>query len=535
MGGEEEAKRHRPLPHVRWRLVRYLTLAVGCLLALRYNTQSSSRLNPTNELHATASSVLPTSLQSGLLATATPLSSTSPPPPAPPPVENSRTICVTLARTHQVVPGVSWGSLSDPNEQARWKRLQCDTILEPSDLLGVQTFPQRRQQQQRGGNWVQPALGGTRRAGGGGPPVVPVYSLGLAGYRVFRIPALVRAARSLLAFAEARPTVDDHGHIDLVVRKSTDGGRTWGPVVVVASGAQTRQTIGNPVPIWLPRTGELLLLFCSNAAHLTEDAIRDGKLGGTGGRRVWLTKSLDAGGNWSAPRELTDQVKRPSWTWYATGPGGALTLRNGTIVVPCTHAEGVAPVGGGADFSHVLLSHDGGASWELGGSSLDAHTNECALAQLSDGRLLLNSRDLSMRRTRVLQTSTDGGYSWSAPSRAAALPESPPRGCHGSMASTPSGERLFFAAPSSPLSRADITLRQSDDGGATWSPVLPLHRGPSAYSSMRLLPDGIHLGILYERGESAASFFAQRIVYCRVDISGIAAAMNGTRREEVPR
>ena len=53
------------------------------------------------------------------------------------------------------------------------------------------------------------------------------------------------------------------------------------------------------------------------------------KVAAGAGRRVWLIRSDDGGAAWSAPREITSQVKRPGWTWYATGPGGGLVLRNG--------------------------------------------------------------------------------------------------------------------------------------------------------------------------------------------------------------
>ena len=136
-----------------------------------------------------------------------------------------------------------------------------------------------------------------------------VFFNGLGRYKVFRIPALCRTANALLAFAEARPTVDDHGKIDLVLRRSTDGGRTWSDLVVVARGDETSESIGNPVPISLGGGGkfgfgEIVLLYCSNAAHLTEDAIRGGATAG-GGRRVWLRRSFDAGLKWTQPVELT--------------------------------------------------------------------------------------------------------------------------------------------------------------------------------------------------------------------------------------
>ena len=345
-----------------------------------------------------------------------------------------------------------------------------------------------------------------------------VFFNGLGRYKVFRIPALCRTANALLAFAEARPTVDDHGKIDLVLRRSTDGGRTWSDLVVVARGDETGESIGNPVPISLGGGGkfgfgEIVLLYCSNAAHLTEDAIRGGATAG-GGRRVWLRRSFDAGLNWTQPVELTSHVKRPGWTWYATGPGGAIVLRNGTIVVPATHADGVGLLASGRDHSHVLLSHDSGATWTLGGDGV-THTNEATVAELPDGSVLLNARNLSPARRRVLQRSNDGGLHWSQPWMTEELSESPPRGCHGSMVGD-AGGRIFFAAPSSPTARAQLTLRRSDDGGKTWPRQMLLHNGPSAYSSMRLSPNGRAIHILYERGETPSAFFAAKVVFERI-------------------
>ena len=43
-----------------------------------------------------------------------------------------------------------------------------------------------------------------------------VYTAGLGGYRFFRIPVLLRAGEALLAFAEGRPTLRDHGSIEIV-------------------------------------------------------------------------------------------------------------------------------------------------------------------------------------------------------------------------------------------------------------------------------------------------------------------------------
>ena len=349
--------------------------------------------------------------------------------------------------------------------------------------------------------------------------VTAVYYRGLdRRYPVFRIPALVRVGDELLAFAEARPTVDDHGRIDLVVRRSVDGGQTWGPLSVVVRGQD--EAIGNPVPVVIPRasgTADVLLVYCSNPANVNEDTIRAGVAGAT--RRVWMVRSGDGGVTWSAPAELTSAVKRVGWTWYATGPGGAVVTAGSdgnaaTITIPATHADGPGPIGSGLDHSHVLISTDSGSSWRLGGDALN-HTNEATIAALPDGTLLLNSRDLSPLRRRVLQLSHDGGATWSELWRTTELTEPPPRGCHGSMVAAQGS--LFFTGLASTAARARLSLWRSVDGGHTWPWSRLLHAGPAAYSSMRVLANGT-LGVLYERGESRFAFFAQRIVFERIEL-----------------
>ena len=360
-----------------------------------------------------------------------------------------------------------------------------------------------------------------------------VYWGGLAGYRVFRIPVLTRAGRQLLAFAEARPTLRDHGRIDIVLRRSTDAGSTWGPVERVFNAddiSMTDATVGNPVPIYLSRSRELILVFCSNAGRSSERAIRRGSVSREASRRVWMSRSLTMGSNWSAPIELTAAVKQPGWTWYATGPGGGIRMRNGTLVIPATHAaQATRKQPGGWDHSHVLLSDDDGASWHVGGSAAPG-TNEATVAQLADGSLLLNARNLlkSTGGRRVLQASADGGHSWSAPwadehLREPVNPPLMPAGCHGSMLATRRGARVWYTGLGTDgRQRLNLTLHGSSDSGHTWPYMQLLHHGPSGYSSLSRLPANrfapVTIGVLYESG-SAREHYAKRILFRKLDVS----------------
>ena len=140
---------------------------------------------------------------------------------------------------------------------------------------------------------------------------VDVFQSGTEGYRTYRIPAVVLSNKgTVLAFCEGRKTSSsDAGDIDLMLRRSTDGGRTWQPMqLVYEEGGTAKITIGNPCPVVERTTGTIWLPFCRN------------------NDRVFITKSTDDGLTWNKPIEITRQVKKPEWRWYATGPGHGIQL-----------------------------------------------------------------------------------------------------------------------------------------------------------------------------------------------------------------
>ncbi|MFG0243127.1 MAG: exo-alpha-sialidase [Phycisphaerales bacterium JB054] len=352
---------------------------------------------------------------------------------------------------------------------------------------------------------------GVAQESAAGVPRVDVFVSGEGGYHTFRIPAIVRVGSgegegTLLAFAEGRRGGrGDAGDIDLVLRRSEDGGRTWGEMAVVWDDGPN--TCGNPCPVVDEATGMVHLLVTHNLGHDTEREIIDGA--SEGSRTVWVLSSADAGLTWGEPREISAGVKRPDWTWYATGPGNGVCLRwgehAGRLVVPCDHIE----AGSKAYYSHVIVSDDHGATWRIGGVTPSDQVNECAVAEIGADRLLLNMRNYDRReRARALSVSEDGGGSWGALWREAGLPEPI---CQASMIALGDGgvlaggagfepPTLVFSNPASSEGRVRMTVRTSGDGGATWSEGVVLHEGPSAYSSLVDLGER-SVGCLYERGE----------------------------------
>ena len=322
---------------------------------------------------------------------------------------------------------------------------------------------------------------------------VDVYSSGTDGYDTFRIPAIVATnSGTLLAFAEGRVGGSgDSGNIDLVLKRSSDGGETWGPLTVVWD--DDANTCGNPCPVVDQTTGAVHLLLTRNLGTDREHQIIDGTAQGT--RSVWITSTTDDGVTWPPPRDITASTKDATWTWYATGPGNGIQLRSGTLVVPCDHIEAKTK----KYFSHVIVSTDHGRTWCLGGTTPSDQVNECAVAQLFDDSLLLNMRNYDRsKRTRVLSRSTDGGATWSQLKHHEDLPEPI---CQASMITIDDGKVLVFSNPASPEKRVAMRVRRSTDGGTSWSDGILLHEGPSAYSSLVALP-GDAVGCLYECGES---------------------------------
>ncbi len=332
---------------------------------------------------------------------------------------------------------------------------------------------------------------------------VEVFRSGQDGYNTYRIPALVVSKKgTLLAFCEGRRGGSgDSGDIDLLLKRSLDGGKTWSSAKVVADLGT--DTIGNPAPVVDRKSGEILLLLTRNPGHETERQIIDGTAAGT--RTVWITRSADDGVTWQAPQEITASVKLPNWTWYATGPGAGIQLRGGRLMIACDHIE----AGTKRYFSHVIYSDDGGKTWALGGSAGD-RTNESTVVELRDGSLLLNMRSDRGKNRRAIATSKDRGMTWSEVSDNETLIEPV---CEGSLIRYKK-DRLLFSNPAD-TKRVKMTVRMSRDEGKTWTKSRLVHEGPSAYSSLVELKGG-RIGLLYERGEKGPY---ERISFAAFDLN----------------
>lgn len=332
------------------------------------------------------------------------------------------------------------------------------------------------------------------------------FRAGEGGYASYRIPAIVVSRTgTLLAFCEGRvDSASDHGHIDIVLRRSTDGGRTWGPLATAATNGP--HLAGNPAPVVLD-TGRVLLVYVRSTADATEDAILRGQVTPADGRRVWVRYSDDDGVTWSSSQEITEQVKKPEWRWYATTPGHAIQLSTGRVVVAANHT--VPPtgkdVGNEAKYNsgHCLLSDDRGETWYLGylDENPDGYINcnETTAAELPDGRVYFNTRnDSPSPGNRADAYSADGGRTLVKPFRPQAGLVAPV--CEASVLQLRDPDVLLYSGPGDPAARALLTLRASTDDGTTWRPVHTVDGLPAAYSDLVRVDDDT-VGLLYETGD----------------------------------
>lgn len=345
-------------------------------------------------------------------------------------------------------------------------------------------------------------------AGAAGP--MDIFVGGEGGYHTYRIPAMVVTTQgTVLAFCEGRKTSrSDAGDIDLLLRRSTDGGRTWGPAQLVhEEGGDAPITIGNPCPVVDTRDGRVHLLFSRNNA------------------RAFHMVSIDDGESFSEPVEITQALQDVPfpWTRLGIGPGHGLVLESGRLVIPLWLNERIR-----VNYrSTILFSDDRGATWRAGGlmGGEVPDTNECMAVEMADGMLYLNMRARGISQ-RVTAVSHDAGMTWTEPRLDDGLPGPE---CQAAVLRLGDGGHVLFSGPAGP-GRVNMTLGLSADGGKTWLHAREIMPGPSAYSDLAETADGRIL-CLFERGDEIYSERITLMEFTRAELLAMGTDDAASRRD----
>ncbi len=354
---------------------------------------------------------------------------------------------------------------------------------------------------------------------GAEPDVADVFVPKADGFASIRIPAAVVSKKgTVLAFAEGRAADADQAKNKIVLKRSTDGGKTWGKLAVIAEDGD--RALNNPCAVVERESGRVLLMYQSYPAGVGE---RSGKVQpGYDGNfvvRNWLITSDDDGATWSKPRDITRETKREKVvTTVAGGPGVGIQLRHGRHAGRVLMPFNEGPFG--AWNVYAVYSDDNGRTWKMGdaapGGLIDAGggkqtslVNEAQFVELKDGSVRFNVRRWAGKAVRKTCVSADGGVTWSKVEDA---PELLDPGCMGSVLryTDPADggkSRLLYSGPQS-TKRENGTVFVSYDEGRTWSTKRVLCKGAFAYSCLTALPDGT-VGCLYEADGTRTIVFAR--------------------------
>lgn len=357
---------------------------------------------------------------------------------------------------------------------------------------------------------------------------VPVFESGNDGHKSYRIPAIVSMpGGSLLAFAEGRVNnAGDFGDINIVLKRSTDNGKTWSVIQTVVDYDNLQA--GNPAPVvdlTDPKYPQGRVFLFYNTGNNHEGEVRKGK----GLREVWYKTSVDGGLTWSEAINITTQVHRPlqpatnpaytfseDWRSYANTPGHAMQVASGTykgrIFVAANHSAG-QPRGRFEDYAaHGFYTDDHGKTFHLSASLQWPGSNEATAAAISGNRLMLNARNQKGDiKARIVSISKNGGASWDTTYIDHTLPDPVCEGTILTIGKRKGKNILAFCNAADTKRRDNLTLRISYNDGITWKKSIVIDKDESqkdntAYSDIVQLSRS-SVGVLYEKDNYAQIVF----------------------------
>lgn len=360
-------------------------------------------------------------------------------------------------------------------------------------------------------------------------------------YQLYHIPGIVVTARgTVLTWCEARKRsagVSDWDDIRILLRRSTDDGKSWGVTKSIANvpGPKTKNpfalkmknvdpkdvTYNNPVLI-ADKDGTLHMLFCLEY------------------ERVFYQRSDDDGLTFSQPTEITAAFeafkKDYAWKVLATGPNHSIQLKTGRLVVPVWLSTGEGGNAHRPSVTATVYSDDQGKTWKAGDIAVPCtddwiNPNETVAIELNDGRVMLNVRSESKAHRRIIVTSPNGATGWSTPRFDEALLE--PICMGGIVRYNHEGKSLILfsnphnlekakgkAEPGKNRDRKNVSVKISRDEGQTWPVNKLLEDGPGMYSDIAVTPKGTILCFYGRSGDSqgVAAFAGGRLTVARFNL-----------------
>ncbi|MCH2126970.1 MAG: glycoside hydrolase [Pirellulaceae bacterium] len=306
--------------------------------------------------------------------------------------------------------------------------------------------------------------------------------------------------------ARVERPADAINNIDLAMKRSFDNGRSWEPLQILAD-FPGQQAAADPCmlvdrttdTVWIAYNYVLDKLVSSDLRKQERRAIA-----------LHLIHSRDDGQTWSKATDITRTVTGPGWEAVMAAPGSGIQTRAGQLIFPVYSRQP------DQDYSHLLLSNDHGKTWQIS-SAAARMVNECQVAELKNGTLMLNMRSYRKQECRAVATTSDSGKTWTEVIDDKNLPEPT---CQASFIRYTdvrdgfSRNRLLFVNPANTSQRVNLTIRLSYDEGKTWPISKVIHPGPSAYSCPTVLPDGT-IGLIYENGRESPY---ERLTFARFDL-----------------
>lgn len=330
---------------------------------------------------------------------------------------------------------------------------------------------------------------------------IALRKAGDEGVDTYRIPGItVTDKGTLIAVYDIRynNAKDLPGNIDVGMSRSTDGGKTWQPMkIIMDMGAPHENNgVGDPAILFDPVTKKIWVAALWSKGNRSIAGSGPGLSPDETGQFV-LVSSNDDGLSWSAPINITEQVKNPEWKLLLQGPGNGIVMEDGQLVFPAQFWDAK-----GMPHSTIIHSNDNGTTW-ICGVGAKANTTESQVVESTKGTLMLNMRD-NRGSYRSVATTTDFGKTWVEHFTSyRALPDPVCMAGFIKAKMNINGQQkeiLLFSNCNSSTAREHMTIKASLDAGESWSDADQLlvdERKTYGYSVMVKIDDDT-VGLLYE-------------------------------------